>query len=184
MAGRITRGMTYANVMATLALVVALGGTAAAATVIVKSNSQVAAHTISGHHPPQGDHANLITDSVAGVDLSSGLKTSLTMHCSSGLQTAFDICFDASPRAATDYFGALSTCSLAGLRLPTVGELAEIYDNLAASQADEWTDGFSYDGSQTRAAQLSDDQFRHFVVTSAPLEKLTPYRCVVTPTNY
>ncbi len=87
MAGPTTGMFTYANVMATLALVVALGGTAAATTtVIVKSNHEVAAGTIAGHHPPIVDHANLIPGSVAGLDLSPGLKARLTMSCHPGLQ--------------------------------------------------------------------------------------------------
>ena len=45
------RKLTYANVMATAAVIIALGGTATAA-VVVTSNSQVASNTISGHKPP------------------------------------------------------------------------------------------------------------------------------------
>src|SRR5690242_17609446 len=63
--------LTYGNVVATLALFVALGGTAAA-SVIVSSNSQVAQNTISGHKPPSGDHPNVIAGSVSGQDLASG----------------------------------------------------------------------------------------------------------------
>jgi hypothetical protein len=54
--------------VAYLALFVALGGTAAAA-VVVSSNSQVAPNTISGHKPPAGKHANLISGSVATADI-------------------------------------------------------------------------------------------------------------------
>ncbi len=64
------RRLTYANVMATLALLVALGGTASAA-VIISTNHQVGQHTISGHNPPAGDHANIIARSVDGADLAT-----------------------------------------------------------------------------------------------------------------
>jgi hypothetical protein len=60
--------LTFANVVSVLALFVALGGSASAA-IIVSSNSQVAKNTISGHHPPSGDHPNLIAGSVNGTDV-------------------------------------------------------------------------------------------------------------------
>jgi hypothetical protein len=67
--------LTLANGLSLLALFVALGGTAIA-SVIVTSNSQVASNTISGHHPPSGDHANILTGSVNGTDiLESSLGT-------------------------------------------------------------------------------------------------------------
>lgn len=65
---RVLRRLTFANVFSVIALVLALGGTAAA-SVIITSNSQVAKNTISGHHPPSGDHANLIGGSLARQDL-------------------------------------------------------------------------------------------------------------------
>jgi hypothetical protein len=60
--------MTYANVMATIAVFIAVGGTAAAA-VIITDNSQVAQNTISGHKPPSGKHANIIPGSINGQDV-------------------------------------------------------------------------------------------------------------------
>jgi hypothetical protein len=71
---RITGHLTYANVMATVAVFIALGGTALA-SVIVTDNSEVAANTISGHNPPSGDHANIISGSVSTVDLEPGSVT-------------------------------------------------------------------------------------------------------------
>jgi hypothetical protein len=65
---RILRRLTFANVVSVTALVVALGGTAAA-SVLITSNSQVAKNTISGHNPPSGDHANIIGGSLATQDL-------------------------------------------------------------------------------------------------------------------
>ena len=69
---RIRSRLTYANVMATLAVFIALGGTALA-SVIITSNSQVAQDTISGHKPPSGRHSNLISGSVNGKDLAKPL---------------------------------------------------------------------------------------------------------------
>jgi hypothetical protein len=62
--------LNYANVTATLALFLVIsGGTAAAVTYVVSSNSQVGPNTIAGHHPPSGRHSNLIPASVNGQDV-------------------------------------------------------------------------------------------------------------------
>jgi hypothetical protein len=61
----------HATVLAALALTISLGGNAAAA-IIISSNGQVAANTISGHQPPSGDHANLIAGSIGSTDLHAG----------------------------------------------------------------------------------------------------------------
>jgi hypothetical protein len=59
------------NLVAYVAVFIALGGTASAG-VIVSSNDDVAPGTISGHNPPPGDHANIISGSVDTGDLASG----------------------------------------------------------------------------------------------------------------
>ena len=69
---RISTKLTYANVVATLALFLVIsGGTALGVTYVVSSNSQVGPNTISGHNPPTGKHSNIITGSVNGTDLSA-----------------------------------------------------------------------------------------------------------------
>jgi hypothetical protein len=61
--------LTYANVVATLALFLVIGGGTALASFVISSNSQVGPNTISGHKPPTGKHSNIITGSVNGTDL-------------------------------------------------------------------------------------------------------------------
>ena len=78
---RIRSHLTYANVVATLALfLVIAGGTAAAVTYVVSSNSQVGPGTISGHKPTSGKHANIIAGSINGKDIAdrSGVDTCKT----------------------------------------------------------------------------------------------------------
>jgi hypothetical protein len=62
--------LTYANVAATLALFVALGGSAAAA-VIVSSNDQIAPNTIYGANLPAGKNDNIVGGSIGSSDLAS-----------------------------------------------------------------------------------------------------------------
>jgi hypothetical protein len=66
------RRLTYANVMATIAVFIALGGTSLAASYLVNSNSQVGPNVIAGHAAPSGKHANLIPGSVSARDLKVG----------------------------------------------------------------------------------------------------------------
>ena len=69
MRSKLRSRLTYANVVATLALFLVLGGGTALASFVISSNSQVGPSTISGHKPPTGKHANIIAGSVNGTDL-------------------------------------------------------------------------------------------------------------------
>jgi hypothetical protein len=68
------RRLSYANVVATLALFVALGGSAAAA-VIVSSNDQIAPNTIYGANLPAGKNDNIVGGSVGTSDLGPSAVT-------------------------------------------------------------------------------------------------------------
>jgi hypothetical protein len=52
-----------------------IGGGTALASYVVSTNSQIGPNTVSGHHPPSGKHANLISGSVNGTDLATGAVT-------------------------------------------------------------------------------------------------------------
>jgi hypothetical protein len=109
--------LTYANVMSTLAFVIAVsGGIAYGATYVVSSNSQVAAKTISGHAPPTGKHANIIPGSISYQDIAAGTIHSYNMFgglpCVISSQSEFnpDDCGDfdsSSPQAGVDCFDIL-----------------------------------------------------------------------------
>jgi hypothetical protein len=73
---RLRSRLTYANVVATLALFLVLGGGTALASYVVSSNSQIGPGTVSGHNPPTGKHSNIITGSVNGTDLSANSVSS------------------------------------------------------------------------------------------------------------
>ena len=64
---------TLPTVLSGLALLVALSGTAVAATsVLIAHNSQVAAHTIAGAAAPRQDNKNIIAGSIGSTDLHAG----------------------------------------------------------------------------------------------------------------
>ncbi len=177
----IRRGITYANVVATLALMFALGGTAAAA-VLITSNGQVGQNTISGHQPPSGRHANLIGGSINGTDLAGTVKSSFTVHCPTGLQRGGDVCFDSTPRAAAAWDTALANCARANLRLPSAAELAKVFNNVGAPQNPHWTDDAFYSGGDAAYYEYNHSD-RTLVAGTDYWTDLLQYRCVAAPTN-
>jgi hypothetical protein len=185
---RIRSHLTFANVVSVIALFVALGGTAVGA-VIINNNSQVARNTISGHHPPPRQHANIIAGSVNGTDLSEGIKSSLTLHCPAGMQRAFpaDLCFEFSARSPDTLPNALRTCANAQRRLPDAGELALVFDHLGAPQNAQWVATHYVDYGTPNPIQLGavqgQDSSRNITMDAFLASSHFPYRCVASPTN-
>jgi hypothetical protein len=67
--GRIRKHLTYANVMATIAVFLVLGGGTAVAAFVVSSNSQVGPNTIYGHRAPAAANKNIVAGSIGGQDV-------------------------------------------------------------------------------------------------------------------
>src|SRR5437764_443759 len=67
----VRKHLTYANVMATIAVFIAHGGTAMAAF-IVNSNADIASNTVSGSRPPAGAHSNIMAASIGTADIGGG----------------------------------------------------------------------------------------------------------------
>jgi hypothetical protein len=138
---RIRSHLTYANVMATLAVFLVIGGGTALASYVVSSNSQIGPGTISGHKPPSGKHANIIAGSINGTDIAdrSGVDT-----CQSPLVKKFGPICAGSDGGARSWASATSYCANLGLRLPTLAEavgLATSYDVPGVSGVEDfWTD--------------------------------------------
>jgi hypothetical protein len=71
---RLLSHLTYANVMATIAVFLVLGGGTALAAYVVSSNSQIGPNTVSGH-AGSAANKNIIGGSVNSTDLASGAVT-------------------------------------------------------------------------------------------------------------
>ena len=150
--------LTYANVVATLALFLVIGGGTALASYVVSSNRQVGPGTISGHHPPTGKHANIIAGSINGKDIAdrSGVDT-----CQTPLTKKFGpICAGSDGQSRT-WQQAYDYCRNLGLRLPSIGEaaaLATSYDVPGVTPAGYfWTDDFYEDTSGSRVFIVLED---------------------------
>lgn len=74
------KNLSLPTVLSGLALAVALSGTAVATTsVLIKRNSQVAAHTIAGAAGPKRDNKNVIPGSIGSTDLHARAVTNTTL---------------------------------------------------------------------------------------------------------
>jgi hypothetical protein len=186
-ARRLRRRLTYANVASTLALVIALSGSTAMAAIVISSNSQVAKNTISGHAPPTGDHPNIISGSVNATDLAATYRTSVTVHCPTGMQLGGGLCFETTERPRATYQVALTTCALNDLRLPTEAELELVYNNTGAPTGsatfEEWANGLSEASQGFVAPLVVENSSRTIIEQLFGVASSLAYRCVTTPTN-
>jgi hypothetical protein len=138
---RLRARLTYANVVATLALFIALGGSSYAVNKI--SGSQIRNASIAGK--------KLKRNTIGGVRIKEsrlgtvprarnagrvgGLSAQqLLLRCPQGTLAAADVCVETQPRAPTIYSGAVGDCGTTdgpprpGRRLPTHGELRRAFD--------------------------------------------------------
>jgi hypothetical protein len=155
---RIRSHLTYANVVATLALFLVLGGGTALASYVVSSNSQIGPGTISGHKPPTGKHANIIAGSINGTDIAdrSGVDT-----CQMPLLAKFGPICAGSDGGARTFHAAMDYCAGFGLRLASSSEavaLATKYDVPGVSGIDAfWADDENYISGDNVAAVVAED---------------------------
>jgi hypothetical protein len=74
---------TISRIALVTAFVFILGGGTAVAAYVVSSNSQIGPNTVSGHKPPTGKHANIISGSINATDLANGAVTNGKLGASS-----------------------------------------------------------------------------------------------------
>ena len=138
---RLRARLTYANVVATLALFIALGGSSYAVSKI--SGSQIRNASIAGKKLKRNTLGGArIKESRLGTvprarnaGRVGGLSAQqLLLRCPPGTLAAADVCIETQPRAPTIYSGAVGDCGTTdgpprpGRRLPTHGELRRAFD--------------------------------------------------------
>jgi hypothetical protein len=102
--------------------------------------------------------------------------------CPNGMHQTRDLCFDFVPRAAATFATALATCGAAGLRLPSLAEAIEAFNDLEASQVQQWTDAFFFNTTFS-VADIGDDANRVPQFGTAAISNTFPYRCVATASD-
>jgi hypothetical protein len=198
----IRQNLTYANVVASLALFVALGtGGSYAVSRISGSqlkNSSVAGkklkrNTLGGKRIKESRLGTV--PSAANAGRVGGLTASeLLVRCPPGTLAAADVCFETQTRPPTTYTGAIGQCGLtdgqpqgAGRRLPTYGELrmALTSDPIELAAGGELTSEVYPSGSSPSrldALYITDEAGSvGFVPAAAGGEKA--FRCVADPRN-
>jgi len=170
--------LSYANVMATIAVFVALGGSAVAAKVLLPKNS-VTSKSVKDGSLKGKDLANgtITGDKVANNTLSAANinQATLSLPCPSGTTKAAGICFESTEQASQGLSGAMTICGQANRFLPTVAELRTLH-----LQA-----GFSVNGEQ--ASDLGQDTSHSGLGADSGLSVSNdtsfarPFRCAVVP---
>jgi hypothetical protein len=191
---------TYANVTATLALFIALGGSSYAAFKI--SGRQIKAHTITARNVKRNAlNGRVIKESTLGTvrrarnaaRLDGVSAERLLVRCPQGTIPVADTCIETQARPPAPYYSALLECARTdnqaapGRRLPTYQELAMAltHDEITLASGGELT-------SEVYPSSSSPGQVEALYITnSAGDVALTTdtdpgaksYRCVADPLN-
>ena len=149
--------LTYANVMATILAFIVLGGGAYAAFRLPRNSVR---------------SKNIVNGQVKKADTANALG----FKCPSGTRYFEGACIETTARAAASWPDALTTCSDAGRRLPSVSELDGFrLEPRVALVGYEWTSEYAYlDGSGAHYSVVSDSGDHDIAVYS----QLHAYRCV------
>ena len=198
--GALRRRMTYANVMSTLAVFIALGGSAYAVGKI--SGSQLKNRSVSGKKLKRNTvGGSTVKESRLGrVPLASRANNALRLqgldagklllNCPAGTQYQSDVCIELKPRSPAAPYGiARVECEGANRRLPLYQELAGLLDDVSV-QFQEGTGELvsevvqnPSDPTRVRALVITD---RTGAVTTVPgtVAGSRPYRCATDPGQF
>ena len=200
---RIRPHLTYANVMATIAVFGVLGGSAWAASKIDTNQIERGAVTAKKLHKNAVTTKKIKDEAVTGdkakessfgpvpdaehaddaAKLDGKPASDYRLHCPGNFDRAGELCYEVDMRAEASYAGALKACALDQLRLPDAGELALVFDHLSAQQPYQWTVGYFTDGGGSLAPVLGQSSSRELLVTANSLPGSTAFRCVTSATN-
>ena len=206
MLDQVRQRLTYANVMATVAVFIALGGSSYAALQIdsgdIANNSvrgaDVRNRTLSDRDVKRnGLTGRSIRESRLGrvpraqlADRVGGLTASdLVLKCPEGTFVIADVCVETTPRAALSYGAAVIECATAGpsarpgRRLPTHGELRAALSGVELAAGGELT-------AEVYPSSMTPGQVDVLVVNTqvggvelAANNAARAFRCVTDPTN-
>lgn len=199
-----SRRPSHATVVAYLALFVALGGSAIAATRITSkqivnntiTSTDIKNKTIKGKDVARNTLTGTqISESKLGVVPSAKNAASaanantvggrsaadLTLHCPSGTDPFAGVCFEKTARANQGLEAAMRTCGNAGRRLPTPGELVAYANKPGVTLGvGEQTDNIYENGSTRQAFIVSGPSSNGF---STAVTTPRPFRCLAYPSN-
>jgi hypothetical protein len=133
---------------------------------------------------PNAAHASSADHATNADNLGGSPASDFRLHCPDNLHRGADLCFDFTERAASPLATALATCARAKLRLPSDGEMALVFDNLAAVQDFEWVaDHYFLATGPAVGGLLAQDVSRQILFNAGPASMSYPYRCVTSASN-
>ena len=209
MLDQLRRRLTYANVMATVAVFIALGGSSYAALQVdsgdITNNSvrgvDVRNRTLSDRDVKRnGLTGRSVRESRLGrvphardADRLGGMTAAdLVVRCPSGMFGVADVCVETTPRSPVAYDSAVIECATTGLaaggpgrRLPTHGELRAALSGVQLAPGGELTaDVYP---SSTRPGDVAilvvTDQVGGVTLTENTAAGAKAFRCVTDPRN-
>jgi hypothetical protein len=187
--------LTYANVMATIAVFIALGGSAYAFHLGKNSvgTKQIKKNAITG--------AKVKNDSLTGSDINEStlgtipnaqaldgmsaaqITDASKLRCPSGTKLALGVCFEMAAHTSGSLFVAIHDCLSDNRRLPSEGELIVFQSQtFLESPPLEWTEPM-YFVTEMRGMAVSADSIGSLEFSAKDAEQKLPYRCVTMPTN-
>ncbi|MFT3864015.1 MAG: hypothetical protein QM729_07060 [Solirubrobacterales bacterium] len=191
--------LTYANVMATLAVFIAIGGTSYAAVKI--SGRQIKAHTITARNVKANSlggrqikerSLGLVPTAREAARLDGHTAESLLVRCPTGTVPVDDTCIETEAHPATSFHSALLQCGetedlrTPGRRLPTYQELtmALTHEEITLASGGELTGEVeaSSAGQPLNVIYVT-DALGGWGLTPDDAAGAKPYRCVADPLN-
>jgi hypothetical protein len=192
------RRFTYANVMSTLAVFIALGGSSYAALTINGKN--IKNRSISGtklrHNTLTGtqireSRLGTVPRAANAAQLQGLTAADFKVKCPSDTFPTADVCIEKTARAPAPYGSAVQTCLAVGLpagpgrRLPTHGELMAALTAVQLSPGGELTSNVYPSNSTPGRLDVIyiTDQVGSVALTPNTAEGAKAYRCVTDPLN-
>jgi hypothetical protein len=195
---RIRERLSYANVMATLAVFIALGGSSYAAATINGSDiknrsingSKLRHNTLTGTQIKESKLAR-VPRARDAERVGGQTAADLKIRCPDDTFPIADVCVERTTRAPGSYGSAVLTCLAVGIpagpgrRLPTHGELMAALGAVQLAPGGELTSNVY--PSSTNPGRLDvlyvTDQVGNFALTPNTAAGAKPYRCVTDPLN-
>ena len=193
--------LSYANVVATLALFVALGGSSYAVSQISGSqirNASIAGkklkrNTIGGKRVKES-RLGTVPRARNAARLGGLTAQRLLLRCPQGTIAAADVCVETQARASAHYSSAVGQCGgtdgppQAGRRLPTHAELRRAFDLEQVgpiAPGGELTSEVDPSGSSPGQVEVlyMTDELGHVGVVQDRADEARAFRCVADPLN-
>ena len=195
---RLRKRLTYANVMSTLAVFIALGGSSYAAYTIngatIKNRSiagkKVRHNTLTGVQIKES-RLRRVPHAKTADRLGGTSAAALKVKCPPDTFPTADVCFERTPRPAAGYGSAVLTClavgtpSGPGRRLPTHGELRAALTAVQLAPGGELTSNVYPSASKPGELDVLyvTDQVGSVALTPDSAVGGKAYRCVTDPLN-